>query len=90
MNKLTEKEQRVAVDFLEQLIIITGYKNDNEKAEDKLFKIIDLIKNMYVKYEIKNDPFTNFPCTNNEYYKNIKEYEGQIADLKYGHRDMLE
>lgn len=77
-SKLTEKEQRVAIDFLEELIFSNTVVP--EGFYDKMMK----------KYALMNDPFTHLPCTPEEYSKNSLEYDRQIMIEKYGHCDGLD
>ena len=77
-SKLTEKEQRVAIDFLEELIFSNTVVP--EGFYDKKIK----------KYALMNDPFTHLPCTPEEYSKNSLEYDRQTMIEKYGHCDGLE
>lgn len=78
VKKLTEKEQRVAIDFLEELIF------SNTKVPKGFFD------KMMQKYELMNDPFTGLPCTPREYADNRLEYDKQTMMQKYGHCDGLE
>ena len=75
---LTEKEQKVAIDFLEELIFANTAVP--EGFFDKMMK----------KYGLMTDPFTGLPCTPKEYAKNRIEYDRQWMIQKYGHCDGLE
>ena len=75
---LTEKEQKVAIDFLEELIFANTAVP--EGFFDKMMK----------KYELMTDPFTGLPWTPKEYAKNSIEYDRQCMIQKYGHCDGLE
>lgn len=75
---LTEKEQRVAIDFLENLIF-SGI-NIPEDFFDEIMK----------KYELLEYPFTGLPCTLKEYCKNSVEYDRQCMFEKYGHCDGID
>ena len=82
----TEKEQKVAVHFLEQLIILNwdGAKRSSESFTEELSKLID---EMIEIYKIESDPFTSFPCTTKEYLKNNAEYQAQLFEEKWGYRE---
>lgn len=75
---LTEKEQRVAIDFLENLIF-SGI-NVPEGFFDEMMK----------RYELLGNPFTGLPCTFKEYCKNSVEYDRQCMFEKYGHCDGID
>lgn len=76
-NVLTEKEQKVAVDILEELILLNCPCGD-------------LIDRLMEKYELMRDPFTCLPCTPKEYSKNSLEYDKQTMIERYGHCDGLD
>ena len=40
---------------------------------------------MEEKYELCDDPFTHTPCTTKEYYENVKEYERQVMEERFGY-----
>ncbi len=75
---LTEKEQKVAIDFLEELIFA------NTPVPEGFFD------KMMEKYELMTDPFTGLPCTPKEYATNRLEYDRQSMIQKYGHCDGVE
>ena len=75
---LTDREQQVAVDILEELI------GENVAVKSDFY---DKIMN---RYHLMRDPFTGFPCTSKEYAKSSLEYSKQCMFERYGHCDGLE
>ncbi len=88
----TEKEQRVAVDFLEGLIIMMYFNKDydgNVRDPRPLEERLDeFIQKQTEKYYIESDPFTSFPCTTKEYCENLAEYNKQAMEEKYGYYEL--
>lgn len=80
-KKITEPMQQVAVDFLEELVILQM----NNKINDE--EITKLMKKMEDKYCVEQDPFTLFPCTTKEYLKSNYEYNRQLFENRYGYYD---
>lgn len=74
----TEKEQRVAVEILEELIF-----SDFNVSSDFYEKIMR-------DYNLCVDPFTSLPCTSNFYSRLFKEYCQQLMFERYGHCDGLD
>lgn len=72
--KITDKMQQVAADILMRLYFI----NDIDE-------VIKVVKEMEEKYELCDDPFTHTPCTTKEYYENVKEYERQVMEERFGY-----
>ena len=72
--KITDKMQQVAADILTRLYFV----NDIDE-------VIKIVKEMKEKYELCDDPFTHTPCTTKEYYENIKEYERQVMEERFGY-----
>ena len=72
--KITDKIQQVAADILTRLYFV----NDMEE-------VIKVVKEMEEKYELCDDPFTHTPCTTKEYYENVKEYERQVMEERFGY-----
>ena len=79
MNKITKKDQRIAADILTQFMFTKNMDDVNEVWRE--------VFNQYGLYE---DPFTHTPCTYEEYFENLSEYEKQLMIDKYGHCDGLE
>ena len=77
--KITNSMQKVAADILMEFMF-TSNMDEVIAAYDRVFK----------KYELCNDPFTNTPCTTEEYCKNVLEYERQTMIERYGHCDGLD
>lgn len=87
--KITDAKQRVAVDFLEALVILLYFNKDfngnvvdQRPLEDRLD---ELIAKYTEKYQIESDPFTSFPCTTKEYFVNLAEYNRQAMEAKFGY-----
>lgn len=77
--KITNSMQKVAADILMEFMF-TRNMDEVIAAYDRVFD----------KYELCNDPFTNTPCTTEEYCKNAIEYERQTMIERYGHCDGLD
>lgn len=75
---LTEKEQRIAVDFLENLIF-SGIDAPRE-----------FFDKMIERYGLKEDPYTKLPCTSEEYDRNSVKYAKELMFEKYGHCDGID
>ena len=78
-RKITDKEQRVAVDILNNLCFCEDIK--------EMFRIFD---DIVKEYNLFKDPFTCMYCTPKEYEEYSLEYEKQLMIQKYGHCDGLE
>lgn len=91
--KVTDAMQKVAVDFIEELIIMLHFNKDfngNENDHRPLNERIDeFINKQQKKYALCTDPFTLFPCTSKEFCELSHKYEIQLAEEKYGHHDWL-
>ena len=72
--KITDKMQQVAADILTRLYFV----NDIDE-------VIKVVKEMEEKYELCDDPFIHTPCTTKEYYENVKEYERQVMEERFGY-----
>ena len=57
-KNITNTQQEVAVDILTKLTFC-------ENMED----VYKLYRDIYEKYELNEDPFTNLPCTSKDYLK---------------------
>lgn len=75
---LTEKERKVAVDILEDVIAL-----DLPVPDGWYDKIME-------RYDLTTDPFNGLPCTWAEYVKRNSEYKKQVMFEKYGHWDGVE
>ena len=78
-KKVTKTEQRVAATILTAFMFV--------RDMDELSKVWD---DLYEKYELYDDPFTDTPCTPEEYAKNSLEFMKQTMEELYGHCDWLE
>lgn len=72
--KITDKMQQIAADILTRLYFV----NDIDE-------VIKVVKEMEEKYELCDDPFTHTPCTTKEYYENVKAYERQVMEERFGY-----
>lgn len=72
--KITDKMQQVAADILTRLYFV----NDIDE-------VIKVVKEMEEKYELCDDQFTHMPCTTKECYENVKEYERQVMEERFGY-----
>jgi hypothetical protein len=77
--KITEKDRKLVAEILTQFMFT--------KNMDDVMKVWD---DIYNKYDLCDDPFTQTPCTREEFFKNTIEYERQIRLERYGHCDGLE
>lgn len=73
---ITNKMQEVAVDILERIIAAEW----EGKPVGKEF-----YDSVMSDYELREDPFTHFPCTCKEYAKNREEYDRQLMVERYGY-----
>lgn len=76
---ITEKEQQIAAEIL-TAFMFTKDMNDVMRVWDEIFK----------SYELYRDPFTECPCSAQEYTKNKAEQQKQLMHELYGHCDGLE
>ena len=78
---MTNKEriQRVVAEILTQFMF-------TKDMDD----MVDVWNNIFAEYELYYDPFTDTPCSAEEYQRNRAEYDRQTMVEKYGHCDGLE
>ena len=77
--KINSRDQRVAAEILTQFMFT---KNMDD--------VIQVWNDVYKQYDLCDDPFTDCPCTPEEYVKNRLEYDRQVMIERYGHCDGLE
>lgn len=77
--KTNEKIQRIVADVLTRFMFT--------RTMDEVMKVWNQI---YEQYGLCSDPFTNTPCSPEEYVHSRLEYEKQAMIEKYGHCDGLE
>lgn len=77
--KTKEKIQRVVADVLTQFMFT--------RTMDEVMEVWNRI---HEEYELCSDPFTNTPCSPEEYVNSKLEYERQVMMERYGHCDGLE
>lgn len=71
--KITEKEQRVAVDILQDLEIWMMNRSGNSDTSESEQQIYDIFNRMFKKYRLSRDMFTGMCCTDKEYEKSVIE-----------------
>lgn len=77
--KISNKTQRIVAEILTQFVFT---KNMDD--------VMRVWKEIYEEYGLCDDPFTQTPCSTEDYCKNSLEYDKQIMIEKYGHCDGLE
>ena len=77
--KVSEKTRKVVADILTQFM----FTKDMDE-------VVEVWKSIYDRFELCDDPFTGAPCTEQEYCRNLLEYEKQVMMKRYGHCDGLE
>lgn len=71
--KITEKEQRVAVDILQDLEIWMMNRSGNSDTSESEQQIYDIFNKMFKKYRLSRDMFTGMCCTDREYERSVIE-----------------
>lgn len=80
--KITEKEQRVAVDILQDLEIWMMNRSCNSDTSESEQQIYDIFNRMFKKYRLSRDMFTGMCCTDKEYERSVIEwYRQEQEDL---------
>jgi hypothetical protein len=77
--KITERDRKLVAE------ILTKFMFTNNMVD-----VTNVWQEIYNQYGLCDDPFTQTPCTPQEYCKNQLEYEKQIMIERYGHCDGLE
>ena len=75
--KITEKEQLVAVDILQELEMWMMSRPGNSDLSDSEQQIYDIFNKMFQKYQLSRDMFTGMCCTDKEYERSVREYYRQ-------------
>ena len=75
--KITEKEQRVAVDILQELEIWMMSRSSNGDTSESEQQIYDIFNKMFKKYQLSKDMFTGMCCTDKQFMKSIREWCNQ-------------
>lgn len=93
-HQISDREQRVAVDIIMRfyMLLDNSYELKTDDAQGTYIdkdNIIDELNDIYLAYNLCDDPFTKLPCTNKEYAKNSLEKYKQIMMERYGHHDGL-
>lgn len=76
-RKLTDAMQEVAADICNQIIVETW---DGDPLDVKKF-----VDSIMEQYNLREDPFTELPCSCKEYAKNREEYDRQLMIERYGY-----
>lgn len=79
MHKITKRDQQIAAEILTAFMFT--------KDMDEVLKVWH---DIYSLYGLCDDPFTNTPCSSDEYCKLRLEYDKQLMIEKYGHCDGLD
>lgn len=77
-RKITTRDQKVAADILTEFTFVNNM-DEFWSAYNNIFK----------RYDLCDDPFTNLPVSTEEYCKNKLSYEKQSMIEMYGHCDGL-
>ena len=78
-RKITTRDQKVAADILTEFTFVNNM-DEFWSAYNDIFK----------RYDLCDDPFTNLPISTEEYCKNKLSYEKQSMIEIYGHCDGLD
>ena len=70
--KITKKEQRVAVDILQELEIWMMSRPGNSDTSESEQQIYDIFNKMFKKYKLSNDMFTRMCCTDKEFMESVR------------------
>ena len=76
-TKITEKDQRVAADILQDLEIWMMNRSGNSDTSESDQQIYDIFNRMFKKYRLSRDMFTGMCCTDKEYERSVREYYRQ-------------
>ena len=76
-TKITEKEQRVAADILQELEMWMMSRSGNSDLSESEQQIYDIFNKMFKKYQLSKDMFTGMCCTDKEYERSVIEYYRQ-------------
>lgn len=80
--KITEKEQRVAVNILQELEMWMMNRSGNSDTSESEQQIYDIFNRMFKKYRLSRDMFTGMCCTDKEYERSVIEwYRQEQEDL---------
>ena len=76
-TKITEKEQRVAADILQELEMWMMSRSGNSDLSESEQQIYDIFNKMFKKYRLSRDMFTGMCCTDDEFMESVREYYRQ-------------
>lgn len=77
--KPSKRTQRIVADILTEFMFTRT-----------MDEVTETWNRIYEQYGLCSDPFTQTPCSPEDYAKNKLEYEKQAMIEKYGHCDGLE
>ena len=80
-TKITEKEQRVAVDILQELEIWMMSRPGNSEPSESEQQIYDIFNKMFHKYRLSRDMLTGMCCTDSEYERSVREWCSQEHEV---------
>ncbi len=78
-RKLTTRDQKVAADILTEFTFVNN-----------MDEFWSTYKDIFKRYDLCDDPFTNLPVSTEEYCKNKLSYERQAMIEMYSHCDGLD
>ena len=76
-TKITEKEQRVAADILQELEMWMMSRSGNSDLSESEQQIYDIFNKMFKKYRLSRDMFTGMCCTDDEFMESVREWCNQ-------------
>ena len=79
--KITEKEQRVAADILQELEMWMMSRSGNSDLSESEQQIYDIFNKMFKKYRLSRDMFTGMCCTDKEYERSVIEWCSQEHEV---------
>ena len=79
--KITEKEQRVAVDILQELEMWMMSRPGNNEPSESEQQIYEIFNKMFKKYQLSRDMFTGMCCTAGEYERSVREWCSQEHEV---------
>ena len=80
-TKITEKEQRVAADILQELEMWMMSRSGNSDLSESEQQIYDIFNKMFKKYRLSRDMFTGMCCTDKEYEISVREWCSQEHEV---------
>lgn len=75
----TKKEQKVAIDILGELLMCRDMDD-----------VVKVYKSMLDKYNLYEDPFTTWPCVEEDFWESMEEYQKQHSYEYYDKYDIID